>query len=121
MAQASTPGLLDLSAGVLIGCGLSGCSFNIVLAAFGKLVPESWRSLPLGAGTAAGSLGQFLFSPLGVVLIDAYGWQNALVIFAAVMLLILPFSLVLATLRAGTTAARADVPAHSIRQSLAEA
>ncbi len=35
MAYASTPGLLHLSGGVLIGCGLSGCSFNIVLAAFG--------------------------------------------------------------------------------------
>src|SRR5215468_2181299 len=64
MAKSTTPGMLDLSAGVLIGFGLSGCSFNIVLAAFGKLVPESWRSLALGAGTAAGSFGQFLFSPL---------------------------------------------------------
>src|SRR5439155_837379 len=78
MANARTPGLLDLSAGVLIGFGLSGCSFNIVLAAFGKLVPESWRSLSLGAGTAAGSFGQFLFSPLGVLFIAlgslAAGW-----------------------------------------------
>src|SRR5437870_10433480 len=110
MAHASTPALLDLSAGVLIGFGLSGCSFNIVLAAFGKLVPESWRSLSLGAGTAAGSFGQFLFSPLGVLFIDLYGWQTALRIFAALMLLILPLSLVLATPRAGTTAALGDVP-----------
>ena len=121
MANASTPGLLDLSAGVLVGFGLSGCSFNIVLAAFGKLVPESWRSLSLGAGTAAGSFGQFLFSPLGVLFIDLYGWQNSLVIFAALMLLILPLSLVLATPRASTTAALGDVPSQSIRQSLAEA
>ena len=78
MAKSTTPGMLDLSAGVLIGFGLSGCSFNIVLAAFGKLVPESWRSLSLGAGTAAGSFGQFLFSPLGVLLIDLYDWQTAL-------------------------------------------
>src|SRR5438067_3000389 len=121
MTTASTPGLLDLSAGVLIGFGLSGCSFNIVLAAFGKLVPESWRSLSLGAGTAAGSFGQFLFSPLGVLFIDLYGWQTALVIFSALMLLILPLSLVLATPRAGTAAATGDVPSQSIRQSLAEA
>ena len=66
MAYATTPGMLNLSAGVLIGFGLSGCSFNIVLAAFGKLVPEEWRSLSFGAGTAAGSFGQFLFSPFGV-------------------------------------------------------
>jgi MFS family permease len=121
MAKSTTPGMLDLSAGVLIGFGLSGCSFNIVLAAFGKLVPESWRSLSLGAGTAAGSFGQFLFSPLGVLLIDLYDWQTALLIFAALMLLILPLSLVLATPRAGAPAAVGDVPSQSIRQSLAEA
>src|ERR1051325_11386686 len=35
MAHATTPGLLDLSAGALIGLGLSGCSFNLVVGAFG--------------------------------------------------------------------------------------
>src|SRR5947209_19842041 len=111
MAQASTPGLLDLSAGVLIGFGLSGCSFNIVLAAFGKLVPESWRSLSLGAGTAAGSLGQFLFSPLGVVLIDRFGWQSALLTFGALMLLIVPLSLALVTgHRSAPAGPAADAP-----------
>ena len=56
---------------MLIGFGLSGCSFNLIIASFGKLLPESWRSISFGAGTAAGSFGQFLFSPLGVSLIDA--------------------------------------------------
>ena len=73
MAHASTPGMLYLSSGVLIGFGLSGCSFNLVISSFGKLLPESWRSLAFGAGTAAGSFGQFLFSPLGVGLIDGFG------------------------------------------------
>ena len=45
MSYATSPGLLDLSAGVLIGFGLSGCSFNLVIGALGKLVPEDWRSL----------------------------------------------------------------------------
>jgi MFS family permease len=121
MANASTPGLLDLSAGVLIGFGLSGCSFNIVLGAFGKLLPESWRSLSLGAGTAAGSFGQFLFSPLGVLFIDVYGWQTALMIFAALMLLVLPLSLALMTPPAGATAGGGSLRSQSIKQSLAEA
>ena len=82
MAQATTPGMLYLSSGVLIGFGLSGCSFNLVISSFGKLLPESWRSLAFGAGTASGSFGQFLFSPLGVYLIDAFGWQTAIEIFA---------------------------------------
>src|SRR5579863_10573392 len=61
MRYASTPLSLDLSAGVLIGLGLSGCSFNLVLSAFGKLLRPEWRGVALGAGTAAGSFGQFVF------------------------------------------------------------
>ena len=64
MAYATSPPTLDLSAGVLIGFGLAGCSFPMVIGALGKLVPESWRAFAFGAGTAAGSFGQFLFSPL---------------------------------------------------------
>ena len=100
MAHAATPGMLYLSSGVLIGFGLSGCSFNLVLSSFGKLLPESWRSLAFGAGTAAGSFGQFLFSPLGVGLIDAFGWQRALEIFAGLLLLIVPLAFAISTSRA---------------------
>ncbi len=100
MAHATTPGTLYLSSGVLIGFGLSGCSFNLVISSFGKLLPESWRSIAFGAGTASGSFGQFLFSPLGVGLIDAFGWQTALEIFAVLMLLIIPFAFAIRTPRA---------------------
>jgi len=97
MAHATTPSVLDISAGALIGIGLSGCSFNLVIGAFGKLLPESWRSLAFGAGTAAGSFGQFLYSPIGVALMDKFGWQMAITIFAGVTKLILPLSMALAT------------------------
>jgi MFS family permease len=66
MRYAATPMTLDISAGVLIGFGLAGCSFNLVLSAFGKLLPPEWRGVALGAGTAAGSFGQFVFAPFGV-------------------------------------------------------
>ena len=82
MARATTPGELYLTSGVLIGFGLTGCSFNLIIPSFGKLLPESWRSMSFGAGTAAGSFGQFLFSPLGVSLIDKVGWRATLEIFA---------------------------------------
>src|SRR6201989_791328 len=45
MCYAATPLSLDIGAGVLIGFGLSGCSFNLVLSAFGKLLPPAWRGL----------------------------------------------------------------------------
>jgi MFS family permease len=119
MAYATTPAALQLSAGVLIGFGLAGCSFTIVLAAFGKLVPEQWRSLAFGAGTAAGSFGQFLFSPVAVALIGAFGWQNALLIFSATMLVLLPLSFVLAT--APALAATGAAAPQSLRHALGEA
>jgi MFS family permease len=120
MTHASTPGTLDITAGVMIGLGLSGCSFNLVIGAFGKLLPESWRSLAFGAGTAAGSFGQFLYSPIGVALMDKYGWQTALTIFAGVTMLILPLSIALATPRGAASPALAVVP-QSFRQAMAEA
>src|SRR5215470_14697513 len=97
MAYSTTPGMLHLSTGILLGFGLAGASFTLVLAAFGKLLPESWRTVSFGLGTAAGSFGQFLFSPLAVGLIGSVGWHNTLLVFATMMLLILPLSLVVAT------------------------
>jgi MFS family permease len=120
ISYSTTPLTLDLTAGVLVGLGLSGCAFNIVLGGFGKLLPESWRSLAFGAGTGAGSFGQFLFSPLGVALMDAYGWQSALTIFAGVLLLVIPLSVALATPRK-IGVAPAAVPTQSIRGALTEA
>ena len=49
---------------------------RIVIGAFAKLMPPQWRTIAFGAGTAAGSFGQFLFSPLAVGLIDGIGWQQ---------------------------------------------
>jgi MFS family permease len=122
MSQAGSPLALDLSAGVLIGFALSSCSFNLVIGALGKLVPENWRSFAFGAGTAAGSFGQFLFSPLARALIDWTGWQNTLVIFGGIMLLILPLALALAAPRAdapvGGGALRTE---QSVVQALTEA
>src|SRR5262249_56500136 len=63
MAYADTPAMLHLSAGVMIGFGLAGSSFTVVIGAFGRLMPPQWRTLSFGAGTAAGAFGQFLFSP----------------------------------------------------------
>jgi MFS family permease len=120
MSHATTPLSLDIGAGVLIGFGLSGCSFNLVLSAFSKLLPPERRGVALGFGTAAGSFGQFLFAPFGVALIDNFGWQTALLVFAALMLLILPLSLALSTPPVATT----DLPVadqQSFKTALAEA
>ncbi len=118
MAHSNTAPVLDASAGVLIGFGLSGCSFMVVLAAFGKLVPPQWRSRAFGFGTAAGSFGQFLYSPVAVALMDNFGWQTTLTIFAVSMLAIVPLSSALVTPPAQTVTEAAP---QSLRHAIGEA
>lgn len=88
MSIADTQLMLHLGAGVLIGLGLAGASFGIVIAGFSRLVPAERRSWSMGIATAAGSMGQFLFAPMGQAFIAAYGWQTALVLLAGSMLLV---------------------------------
>jgi MFS family permease len=122
MAHATTPGMLYLSNGVLIGFGLSGCSFNLIISSFGKQLPDSWRSTSFGAGTAAGSFGQFLFSPLGVYLIDHFGWQAALEIFAGILILIVPLAFVVGTRGMAAPSTSSSVAqTQTYKQALAEA
>ena len=118
MAYSTTPLMLTFSAGLLMGFGIAGSSFTIVIGAFGKLIPPEWRSLAFGAGTAAGSFGQFLFSPLAIGLTHAFDWQMALVLFGFIVLLIIPLSLVLATPK---DAATPGVAKQSLREALSEA
>jgi len=119
MAHSTDAAMLDLSAGALLGFGLSGTTFPIVLAAFGKILPAEWRATAFGLGTAAGSFGQFLFSPLAVFLMDTLGWQKALIVFGVVVLVVLPASLALASPSSPTDAAPAA--SQSLRQALSEA
>ncbi len=121
MAYSSTPLTFNITVGVMIGFGLSGCSFNLVVAALGKLVPENKRSLAFGAGTAAGSFGQFLFAPLGALLIDTYGWAIALFAFAAAVMLVIPFSIALATRPVDAKVAPGIDTPQSLRHALSEA
>jgi MFS family permease len=86
MSQTSDAVALQLTAGVLIGLGIAGSAFVLVLAAFARLLPERMRSLAYGIGTAAGSMGQFIFAPLGQGFIQHYGWHTALLIMAAILL-----------------------------------
>lgn len=95
MAEASSPLVFNLSAGVMVGLGLSGASFSVALAAMTRMTPPSARGWVLGIGTAAGSLGQFLMVPLGQAFLAAYGWHTALLILSALVLLAVPLASVL--------------------------
>ena len=96
MAWAPDPIWLHVSAGVMMGLGMAAASFTIVLAAFGRRVPDEKRSIVFGIGTAAGSMGQFIFAPFGQALIQNFGWGQALLILAAVTLAIPVLAIALA-------------------------
>ena len=78
MAYASTYMEMIATAGILVGAGIAGTSFGIVLPALVRAVPENRRGWALGLGTAAGSFGQFLIVPAMQEIIDLAGWFRAL-------------------------------------------
>ena len=116
MAISSTPILMHLTAGVMVGLGVAAASFAIVLAAFGRSVTPEKRSMALGLATASGSLGQFILLPIGQAFLAAYGWHIALLLIAAIVMLIVPLS---AAVTGKGTAEPGDT--QTIRQALGEA
>ena len=114
MAEAESSLALHLFGGVLTGVGVAFTAFSIAMAAMARVVGPERRSLALGLGTAAGSFGQVVFSPLGQGFIAAFGWQPALLILAATTLIIIPLAFVLPS----DTSAKGE--AHS-DQTIAEA
>ena len=92
MSHSTTGMELNLSAGLLIGTAMGCCGFSTVYGVVGRVVPADKRSTAMGIVGAAGSLGQFLMLPYGQLLINYLGWQQALLILALTVLLLLPLS-----------------------------
>ncbi len=120
MAWAPTPMYLHLGGGVLVGLGVSAGSFGIVLAALARRVSAEQRTFVFGIGTAAGSMGMFIFSPLSQALIDLYGWSDALVGLAILMGLIPVFAFFLGVRPTAAADEKAQLD-QSIRDALSEA
>ncbi len=109
----STSGLaFDLSAGILVGLGLSGTGFGVVMGVVGRAAPAAKRSAALGLVGAGGSFGQFAMLPFAQTLITDYGWFSALLVLAAASLIIIPLAAALAG---------RNVAAHTSNQSLSAA
>ncbi len=89
MSTAESSGALYLSAGFVIGVGTGAASFAVVLAAVGRMVPPSRRSMALGVVTAMGSVGQFILVPVVQQLVDASGWEAAAVVLAVIILTVI--------------------------------
>ena len=96
MAYSTTQFTIISTAGLLVGAGIAGTSFGIILPVLIKLVPKNKQGWALGVGTAAGSLGQFLIVPLVQVLIETNGWFQTLQILClstvGMVLFVLPIA-----------------------------
>ena len=82
---AVTPGQAQLYE-ILVGFGIAGTGFGVILAVVGRAASPENRSLALGIATAAGSAGQVFGAPLAEVLLQYYPWQSVFLIFAALIL-----------------------------------
>jgi predicted MFS family arabinose efflux permease len=76
---------LHLGFGLLIGAAQSATTFVVVLGAVGRVVPPEKRSSAFGMVTAGGSLGQFLVVPLASMMMGDLGYQQTLLVMAAMM------------------------------------
>lgn len=112
MGYADSAASLSLSAGLLIGIGLSGTSFSVILGAVGRAVPLERRSMAMGISAAAGSFGQFAMLPGTLGLIGWLGWSAALLALGLLVALIVPL--------AGLMRDK-PLPVQSHEQSLGEA
>lgn len=113
MSVSTSPWLFILTAGVLIGTGLSGVTYSVVSGVLGRKYPPEKRSMVLGISAAAGSFGQFAMLPLTQWMLSNLGWHGTLYVLGAVALLIVPLAAVMVEHR--------ESAGHGFQQSVGQA
>lgn len=71
---------------VLVGFGVAGTGFGVILAVVGRASSDENRSMSLGIATAAGSAGQVIGAPTAEYLLSFMPWQSVFLVFAGVIL-----------------------------------
>ncbi|NCQ25438.1 MAG: MFS transporter [Rhodobacteraceae bacterium CG17_big_fil_post_rev_8_21_14_2_50_63_15] len=74
---------------ILVGFGIAGTGFGVILAVVGRASSDENRSMSLAIATAAGSAGQVFGAPLAEFLLGIMTWQNVFLIFAATIIAVL--------------------------------
>ena len=119
MALTTTTLGFALTTGVVIGAAQAGTTYAVIYGVIGRQIPAEKRSWAMGVAAAAGSFGQFLMVPIEGWLIDAFGWQQALLLLGAAVLLIAPLAYGLR--EPGFVGGVAPPREQSIMQALTEA
>ncbi len=92
MAYTTSPLTFTLTTGVLLGMAQAGTTYAVIFGVIGRNIPVSRRSWAMGVAAAAGSFGQFLMLPTENILINSFGWQQALVVLSCAVLMIVPLA-----------------------------
>jgi MFS family permease len=104
-AGATTPLAAQMTE-ILVGFGIAGTGFGVILAVVGRAASDDNRSMALAVATAAGSAGQVFGAPLAEFLLTLMSWQSVFVVFAA---LILSSLAVLPMMRSPAPASKAEL------------
>ncbi|MEL0046610.1 MAG: MFS transporter, partial [Deltaproteobacteria bacterium] len=87
-SYAITPEALQILE-ILVGFGIAGTGFGVILAVVGRSTSSENRSLALGIATAAGSAGQIVGPPIASWLLGIMPWSEVFLVFAVSILLVL--------------------------------
>ena len=104
-SYSSTPGAHQINAW-LIGFGIAGTGFGVILAVVGRASSDENRSMSLAIVTAAGSAGQVFGPPLAEWLLMDLSWQLVFLIFS---ILILSTLLFLPLMKADTSVSKKEL------------
>ena len=92
----------------LVGFGIAGTGFGVVLAVVGRASSDANRSMSLAIVTAAGSAGQIVGAPTAEFLLSLMSWQSVFLVFAGAVLALI---LTLPLMRAPQVASKAQLEA----------
>lgn len=84
-SYAVTPGQHQMLE-MLVGFGIAGTGFGVILAVVGRATSDKYRSMALGIATAAGSAGQIVGPPLAEFLLRQMPWQSVFIVFAGLIM-----------------------------------
>ncbi|MDC0197097.1 MFS transporter [Marine Group III euryarchaeote] len=79
---------------ILVGFGIAGTGFGVILAVIGRASSDENRQMSLSIATASGSAGQIIGPPTAIALLSIMSWQTVFIVFAASILsvlVLLPF------------------------------
>ncbi|MHA3977988.1 MFS transporter [Halovulum sp. GXIMD14794] len=84
-SQAVTPEAHQMWS-ILVGFGVAGTGFGVVLAVVGRAAADEHRSMALGVATAAGSAGQVVGPPFAEYLLGFMNWSGVFMVFSVIIL-----------------------------------